>query len=64
MEAVPPKFTKFMAEPVKLSPGSSPLDTPGYFVAGILKGYLNNAGFAAECAPLKLAMDRLQLAID
>ena len=45
-----PKFTRYMCEPVKLLPGSSPLDTPGYFVAGIVKGYLASAGFAAECA--------------
>ena len=44
-----PKFTKFMSEPIKMVPGSSPLDTPGYFLAGILKGYLASAGFAAEC---------------
>lgn len=46
-----PKFTRYMCEPVKLTPGSSPLDTPGYFVAGIVKGYLACAGFEAECAP-------------
>lgn len=45
-----PKFTQFMSEPIKMQPGSSPLDTPGYFVAGIIKGYLASAGFAAECA--------------
>lgn len=45
-----PKFTKFMAEPIKAAPGSSPLNTPGYFVAGIVKGYLQSAGFDAECA--------------
>lgn len=45
-----PKFTKYMSEPIKMVPGTSPLDTPGYFLAGILKGYLASAGFAAECA--------------
>jgi Transport protein particle (TRAPP) component len=46
-----PKFTKFMREPIRAQPGSAPLDTPGYFVAGIVKGYLESAGFQAECAP-------------
>lgn len=45
-----PKFTKFMREPIRAQPGSAPLDTPGYFVAGIVKGYLESAGFQAECA--------------
>ena len=45
-----PKLTKFMSEPIKAAPGSSPLNTPGYFVAGIVKGYLQSAGFEAECA--------------
>lgn len=46
-----PKFTKFMNEPIRAAPGTAPLDTPGYFVAGIVKGYLEAAGFEAECAP-------------
>ena len=35
-----PKFAKYMSEPIKSQQGASPLDTPGYFVAGIVKGYL------------------------
>jgi Transport protein particle (TRAPP) component len=46
-----PKFTRFMSEPIKPVPDTNPLDTPGYFLAGILKGYLASAGFPAECAP-------------
>jgi hypothetical protein len=45
-----PKFTKFMSEPIKMQPGNSPLNTPGYFLAGIIKGYLFSAGFGTECA--------------
>lgn len=46
-----PKFTKFMSEPIRAQQVSSPLDTPGYFVAGIVKGYLVSSGFPAECVP-------------
>ena len=46
-----PKFTKFMSEPIRAQQVSSPLDTPGYFVAGIVKGYLVSSGFPAEYAP-------------
>jgi hypothetical protein len=45
-----PKFAKYMSEPIKAQASSSPLDTPGYFVAGIVKGYLVSSGFPAECA--------------
>lgn len=45
-----PKFTKFMSEPIRAQQVSSPLDTPGYFVAGIVKGYLVSSGFPAEYA--------------
>lgn len=44
-----PKFAKYMSEPIKSQQGASPLDTPGYFVAGIVKGYLVSSGFPAEC---------------
>jgi hypothetical protein len=44
-----PKFSKYMSEPIKTQQSSSPLDTPGYFVAGIVKGYLVSSGFPAEC---------------
>lgn len=38
-----------MSEPIRAQQVSSPLDTPGYFVAGIVKGYLVSSGFQAEC---------------
>eukprot|EP00892_Ulva_mutabilis_P006782 jgi/Ulvmu1/4476/UM002_0201.1 len=43
-----PKFTKYMSEPIRAQQVSSPLDTPGYFVAGIVKGYLVSSGFPAD----------------
>lgn len=46
-----PKFAKYMSEPIKSQQSASPLDTPGYFVAGIVKGYLVSSGFQAECDP-------------
>lgn len=46
-----PKFAKYMSEPIKSQQSSSPLDTPGYFVAGIVKGYLVSSGFPAEYDP-------------
>lgn len=49
-----PLFIKYMSEPVKLTPGTSALNTPGYFVAGIVKGYLHSAGFEAEYASAKI----------
>jgi hypothetical protein len=45
-----PKFAKYMSEPIKSQQSASPLDTPGYFVAGIVKGYLVSSGFPAEYA--------------
>lgn len=43
------QYTKFMSEQLRIPPTPNlPLDTPGYFVAGIVKGYLNSAGFEAE----------------
>jgi hypothetical protein len=51
-----PLFTKYMSEPIKLTQGTSPLNTPGYYVAGIVKGYLHSAGFEAECVTQMLAL--------
>lgn len=56
-----PKFAKYMSEPIKAQASASPLDTPGYFVAGIVKGYLVSSGFPAECAA-RLAARLLQVA--
>lgn len=43
------QYTKFMSPPA--SSGANAADTSSYFVAGIVKGYLDCSGFPAECVP-------------